>query len=425
MKVERQIRNDHLARIEGKAGVVVEIGEEVKAKITVTEGPRFFEMITRNKHYEDAAAICPRICSFCSIPHKLTPLEAIENALEIEVTEQTKQLRNMLYFGNMVESHALHLYLFAIPDYLGFPDAFSMAKEYPDLMKNGMELKNFGAMVQNILGGREIHPENAVVGGFGKLPNQQDMENIKKAAEKVKEAAIATVDFFAEYEYPSYVNMPRNHLAIKPYEGYGVYGEEIVASDGFSFHVSSYKEHIKEEVVPYSFAKMGKYKDSPFMVGALSRLVLNKDLMDGTAKELVTSYEKFLKAENSFANNFSQAIEIVYFTEKIMEMAENIKIKEEKRVMPEKHDGKGYAVTEAPRGLLIYEVDIQNDIVKYMNVITPTAMFLPMMELDAKKMAEGMWNDGYKDIDLVGKKVEMVIRAYDPCISCSVHVIKL
>ncbi len=424
MKVERQIRNDHLARIEGKAGVIVEIGEEVRAKIKVTEGPRFFEMITRGKHYEDAAAICPRICSFCSIPHKLTPLEAIENALEIETTEQTKMLRNMLYFGNMVESHALHLYLFAIPDYLGFPDAFSMAKEYPDLMKNGMELKNFGAIVQNILGGREIHPENAVVGGFGKLPSQNDMKNIKKAAEKAMEAAIATVDFFAEYEYPSYVNMPRNHLAIKPYEEYGVYGEEIVASDGFSFHISEYKKHIEEEIVPYSFAKRGRYKGSPFMVGALSRLVINRNLLEGTAKELVTNYERFLKADNSFANNFSQAIEIVYFTEKIMEMAEN-KIKEEKRATPAKHDGRGFAVTEAPRGLLIYEVEIKKDIVEYMNVITPTAMFLPMMELDAKMMAEGMWKDGYKDIDLVGKKVEMVIRAYDPCISCSVHVIKL
>ncbi len=425
MKIEREIKNDHLARIEGKAGVVVEIGDEIRARINVTEGPRFFEILTKGKNYEEAAAICPRICSFCSIPHKLTPLEAIENALNVEVTEQTKLLRQMLYFGNMVESHALHLYLFAIPDYLGYHDAFSMAKEYPDLMRNGMDLKNFGAMVQNILGSREIHPENAVVGGFGKLPEQQEIEKIKEMAYNVMDAAVATAEFFLDYEYPSYVNLERNHLAIKPHNGYDVYGNEIVASDGFYFSVDKYKEYIKEEVAPYSFAKRGKYKGKPFMVGALSRIVNNHNLLEGKAKELLNSHSEFVKAENSFSNNFCQALEIVYFIEKIAEMAENIKIRKEEKVKPEEKDGKGYAVTEAPRGLLIYEVEIENDRVNYMNVITPTAMFLPMMEIDVKNMAEGMWKNGYKDIDLIGKKVEMVIRAYDPCISCSVHVIRL
>jgi len=425
MKIERQIRNDHLARIEGKAGVIVEIGEEINARINVTEGPRFFEVITKGKRYDDAAAICSRICSFCSIPHKITPIEAIENALGIEVSEQTKLLRQMLYFGNIIESHALHLYLFAMPDYLGYPDAFSMAKEYPDLIKNGMELKNLGAAIQSILGGREIHPENAIVGGFGKLPEQKEMEKIVEMARNALNIAVSTVDFFAEYDYPSYVDLPRNHLAIKPYNGYGVFGNEIVASDNFSFDVSSYAEYIEEEVVSYSFAKRGKYKGKPFMVGALSRIVINKKLIDGRAKEIIDGYKKFLRAENSFANNFSQAIELVYFIEKIIEMAEGIKIRKEERIEAKEKSGKGYAVTEAPRGLLIYEIEIENDIIKYMNVITPTAMFLPMMEIDAKNMAKGLWENGYKDIDLIGKKVEMVIRAYDPCISCSVHMIKL
>jgi len=425
MKIEREIKVDHLARIEGKAGVIVEIGEDIKAKIKVTEGPRFFELITKGKKYDDAVAICPRICSFCSIPHKLTPIEAVENALGIEVSEQTKLLRNILYFANMVESHALHLYLFAIPDYLGYPDAFSMAKEHLELVKNGLELKDFGAKAQSLIGSREIHPENAIVGGFGKIPSKNEMEKVKEMAKEVIKKAVATVDFFAEYEYPSYINYERNHLSIKPYEGYGVYGNGIVASDGFSFNVSYYKENIKEEVVPYSFAKRGKYKDKPFMVGALSRLTNNHALLDGEAKELLNNYKQFLNPSNCFANNFAQAIEMVYFIEKIAELAENYEEKDESKAEAEKKSGKGYAVTEAPRGLLIYEVEIEDEIVKYMNVITPTAMFLPMMEVDVVNMAKGMWENGYKDIDLIGKKVEMVIRAYDPCISCSVHVIKI
>ena len=425
MKIEREIKVDHLARIEGKAGVIVEIGKDIKAKIKVTEGPRFFELITKGKKYDDAVAICPRICSFCSIPHKLTPIEAVENALGIETSEQTKLLRNILYFANMVESHALHLYLFAIPDYLGYPDAFSMAKEHLELVKNGLELKDFGVKVQSIIGSREIHPENAIVGGFGKIPSKNEMEKVKEMAKEVIKRAVATVDFFAEYEYPSYIDYERNHLSIKPYDGYGVYGNEIVASDGFSFNVSYYKENIKEEVVPYSFAKRGKYKDKPFMVGAISRLTNNHALLDGEAKELLNNYREFLNPSNCFANNFAQAIEIVYFIEKIAELAENYEGKDESKAKAEKKSGRGYAVTEAPRGLLIYEVEIENEVVKYMNVITPTAMFLPMMEVDVENMAKGMWENGYKDIDLIGKKVEMVIRAYDPCISCSVHVIKI
>lgn len=425
MKIEREIKVDHLARIEGKAGVIVEIGKDIKAKIKVAEGPRFFELITKGKKYDDAVAICPRICSFCSIPHKLTPIEAVENALGIETSEQTKLLRNILYFANMVESHALHLYLFAIPDYLGYPDAFSMAKEHLELVKNGLELKDFGVKVQSIIGSREIHPENAIVGGFGKIPSKNEMEKVKEMAKEVIKRAVATVDFFAEYEYPSYIDYERNHLSIKPYDGYGVYGNEIVASDGFSFNVSYYKENIKEEVVPYSFAKRGKYKDKPFMVGAISRLTNNHALLDGEAKELLNNYREFLNPSNCFANNFAQAIEMVYFIEKIAELAENYEGKDESKAKAEKKSGRGYAVTEAPRGLLIYEVEIENEVVKYMNVITPTAMFLPMMEVDVVNMAKGMWENGYKDIDLIGKKVEMVIRAYDPCISCSVHVIKI
>lgn len=419
MKIYREIKIDHLARIEGKAGIVVEIGEEVKARVNVTEGPRFFELITRGKNYNDAASICSRICSFCSIPHKLTPIEAIEKALDIEVTEQTKILRKILYFANIIESHSLHLFLFAMPDYLGYPDAFSMAKKYPKLMKTGLELKNFGVEVQKIIGSREIHPENAIVGGFGKLPSQKDMEKIRKMAKENLERAIATVDFFAEYEYPSYTKMERKHLSI---DGYEAYGNKIKATDGNEFSIEAYKENIEEEVVSYSFAKRGKYKGEPFMTGAISRIVNNMEFLEGEAKELIKKYEDFIDSKNCFANNFAQAIELVYFTQKIGELS-NIKIKEERNVDIEKKNGRGIAVTEAPRGLLIYEVEVENEKIKYMNVITPTAMFLPMMEIDAINMAKGLWEDGYKDIDLIGKKIEMVVRAYDPCISCSVHVI--
>lgn len=427
MKIIREIKVDHLARIEGKAGIEVEISNKgIDAKINVTEGPRFFEFITKDKKYDEAIQIFPRICSFCSVPHKLTPIEAIEQALDIVPSEQTKKLRELLYISNIIYSHVLHLHLFVIPDYLGYPDAFTVAKKNEDLIKNGFLLKDFGAEIQSIIGGRSIHPDNVIVGGFGKVPFKREMEKIKKMADDAIKKSVEIVEFFAEYEYPEYVDKERRHLSIKPHNGYGVYGDSIISSDGSSFPAEKYKDNLIEEIVPYSFAKRSTFKGEPYMVGAISRLVNNLSLLKGETKELAEKYNVFISPKNCFANNFAQAIEIVHFVERAKELAsELMKIKEERKVDAESDTGEGYAITEAPRGLLIYYVKIENGLIKDVDIITPTAMFLPMMEVDIVDMANGLWNDGYKDTDLIEKKVEMVTRSYDPCISCSVHVTKL
>ncbi|RLF63702.1 MAG: Ni/Fe hydrogenase subunit alpha, partial [Thermoplasmata archaeon] len=322
MKIKKEIKVDHLARIEGKAGIDVEIKDgSIDARMVVTEGPRFFEVITKNKRYEDAVAIFPRICSFCCTPHKLTPIEAVEDALDIQPSEQTKKLRELLYLGNMVESHALHLYLLVVPDYLGYSDAFEVARRGGGgMVKDGIFLKDVGAEIQTVIGSRSIHPENAIVGGFGKVPPKEKIEKIEKMAGEGLQKAVDAVEFFAEYEYPSYVNGSRRHLSIKPYEGYGVYGNEIISSDGHSFKIEDYKEHLNEEVASYSFAKRGKFMGEPYTVGAISRLVNNSALITGKAKELMEKYREFVNPENCFANNFAQAIEMVYFLERIKEL---------------------------------------------------------------------------------------------------------
>ncbi|MEA2055099.1 MAG: Ni/Fe hydrogenase subunit alpha [Candidatus Thermoplasmatota archaeon] len=427
MKITKEIRIDHLARIEGKAGIEVEMGDEgVDVKLNVTEGPRFFEVITRNKNYNDAVAIFPRICSFCCTPHKLTPIEAVEQALNIQPSEQTKKLRDLLYIGNIIESHALHLYLLVIPDYLGYPDAFTVARKGGGLVKDGIFLKDVGAEVQTAIGSRSIHPENAIVGGFGKIPSKERVEKIGHMAEEGMKKAVRAVEFFAEYENPEYANNERRHLSIKPHNGYGVYGREIISSDSKSFGVEEYRKNLYEEVVPYSFAKRGKFMGEPYMVGALSRVINNSHLITGEAKELMNKYREFIPPQNCFANNFAQALEMVYFLERTKELASELKdAKEERIAEPEKTSGEGYAVTEAPRGLLVYYINIENNMVRDADVITPTAMFLPMMEVDIAAMADGLWKDGCRDENLIGKKVEMVARSYDPCISCSVHVTRL
>ncbi|HDS59360.1 MAG TPA: Ni/Fe hydrogenase subunit alpha [Thermoplasmatales archaeon] len=427
MKVTKEIRVDHLARIEGKAGIEVDVGDDgVEAKLNVTEGARFFEVITRNKHYNEAVAIFPRICSFCCTPHKLTPIEAVEWALDIQPSEQTRKLRDLLYLGNVVESHALHLYLLVVPDYLGYPDAFAVAQKDGGLVKDGLFLKDVGAEIQTAIGSRSIHPESAIVGGFGTLPSRRTLEKIAAMAEEGIQKAVRAVDFFAEYEYPQYVDIKRQHLSIKPYDVYGVYGNTMVSNNGDQFPVEDYRQHLAEEVAPYSYAKRGLFNDQPYMVGALSRVVNNDHLLTGTAQDLMERYHQFVTPDNPFANNFAQAVEMVFFLERIRELIQEIgEPVQEKPAQPSRASGEGYAVTEAPRGLLIYYMNIEDHVVTDVDVITPTAMFLPMMEKDIAAMAEGLWRDGMQDGDTIAKKVEMVARAYDPCISCSVHVTRL
>ena len=427
MKVTQEITVDHLARIEGKAGIEVDISDDsVEAKLNITEGPRFFEVITKNKHWREAVTIFPRICSFCCTPHKLTPIEAVEQALDVEPSKQTRLLRELLYLGNVVESHALHLYLLVVPDYLGYPDAFAVAEKQSGLVKDGIFLKDIGVEIQSALGSRSIHPESALVGGFGKLPGRDKMQEIRSMADQGIAKAERAVEFFAEYEYPSYVNSERRHLSIACPDHYSVYGDEIVSSDGDSFQVEDYIYHLQEHVAPYSFAKRGIYKDEPYMVGAQSRLINNCELLTGRAGELMEQHSSMVIPDNPFANNFAQAIEMVYFLERIKELIDEIgEPVQEDLAKPTRSTGEGYAVTEAPRGLLIYYLSIEDDLVIDADVITPTAMFLPMMEVDIADMATGLWQDGCKDEKTIANKVEMVSRAYDPCVSCSVHVTRL
>jgi len=407
---------DHIARIEGKAGVEILVGEDgvKEVKLNIIEGPRFFEAITLGKKLEEALAIYPRICSFCSAAHKLTALEAAEKAIGFTPREEIQALREILYIGDIIESHALHLYLLVLPDYLGYSSPLKMVDEYKKELETAIKLKNLGSWIMDVLGARAIHQENAILGGFGKLPSKETLEKIK---DELKSALP-----LAEYKE---VEGEITHLAVKPRkDAYGIYGDRIKASDGEEFPSEEYKNYIKEFVVEHSFAKHSHYKGRPFMVGAISRLVNNHKLLYGKAKELYENNKDLLRPTNPFANNLAQALEIVYFMERAIDLIDEvlakwpIKPRDEVKV----RDGFGVSTTEAPRGILVYALKVENGRVSYADIITPTAFNLAMMERHVRMMAEEHYKDDPEKLKLLA---EMVVRAYDPCISCSVHVVKL
>jgi sulfhydrogenase subunit alpha len=422
---------DHIARIEGKAGIEVALDNEAvkNIKINVFEGPRFFEAITIGKPVEEAVAIFPRICSFCAAAHKITALQAAENALDIIPSKQTKLLRELMYLGDQIESHTLHLFLLALPDFLGYPDIFQMAKDYPAEVKIALNLKDIGEKIQVLLGSRFMHQENAIIGGFGKLPSKNSLKKIRDRLKSLMIFSELALGLFLKYELWPEPASSRNHLAIKPYdETYGVLGDTVKTSDGFEFPVGNYKKHITEEVKPYSFAKHSQYKNQPFMTGAISRITLFPYLLTGITKERAVKYKEMLDPNNPLSNNIAQALELIYFMEKAKGITETLinTLKEEKRIKIEiTKPGKGISISEAPRGMLAYTIELnKKGVITGTDIITPTAMFLPLIEQDLKRQTEGMIQNNIKDPKIISQKLETIVRAYDPCISCSVHVTK-
>ncbi|AEH24522.1 NADPH-dependent hydrogenase/sulfhydrogenase 1 subunit alpha [Pyrococcus yayanosii] len=419
---------DHIARVEGKGGVEIVIGDEgvKEVKLNIIEGPRFFEAITIGKKLEEALAVYPRICSFCSAAHKLTALEAAEKAVGFKPREEIQALREILYIGDMIESHALHLYLLVLPDYLGYSSPLNMVEKYKKEIEIALKLKNLGSWIMDVLGSRAIHQENAILGGFGKLPDKSTLENMKRKLKEALPLAEYTFELFAKLEQYSEVEGPITHMAVKPRNGvYGIYGDTISVSDGFEFPVEEYKKHIVERVVEHSFAKHSLYNgESPFMVGAISRIVNNVDLLYGRAKELYEAHRELLRSTNPFANNLAQALELVYFTERAIDLVDEVLVKWPVRPRDEVEirNGFGVSITEAPRGLLVYALKVEDGRIAYADIITPTAMNLAMMEVHVRMMAEKHYRDDPERLKFLA---EMVVRAYDPCISCSVHVVRL
>jgi sulfhydrogenase subunit alpha len=429
-KITRPINVDHIARIEGKAGIEIQHdGKKVKVShVNVFEGPRYFEAITVGKPVEEATAVFPRVCSFCAAAHKITAVQAAEKAIGLTPSAQTVKLRELLYIGDYIESHALHLFLLVLPDFLGYPDAFTMSKDYSAVLSAGIALKDIGADIQTVIGSRYIHQENLLIGGFGKLPTKKSLEELAKRLNGLRTKSEQALESLVSYRNWPELEADRLHLALRPHDGtFSMLGDYVHATDGTKFKAEAYKMRINETVVPHSFAKHCHYNGQPFMTGALSRHHLFGGGMEGRAKELANLYVEFLDPANPMSNNFAQSIELVYYVHRALDIATDLSTSlkaRERRIVPKiSKAGTGVSITEAPRGLLAYTIGVDKQgRVKKADIITPTAMFLPVMEDDLRRLSNALLSEGEKDSKVIGPKLETVVRSYDPCVSCSVHV---
>ncbi len=427
--MHKTIQVDHLCRVEGYGGISVDIeyGKVVKVNLNVLEGARFLESLVVGRRYDEVPEILSRICAICSAVHKLTSVTAIENALGIKVSPQTQLLRDLLIQGENIESHALHIFCLILPDFFKKNSVISLAEDHPEEVLLGLRLKKLGNTLQELIGGRAVHPVNAVIGGFGKYPTLDSIKDIKTQLEKELDGAMKMVALLKTVNLPKYSESPTVYAALKPENGnYSFFGHEIITSRGEVFPVEKYKKLTNEYVVSHSNAKHSRCENKPYMVGSLARLILNGNQLKDKAKMALDILGIPLPTNNIFYNNLAQAVELVYAIERAIEICEILikkGIKEEKIPKFKIKSGSGTGAIEAPRGTLYHSYTLdENGYITYADVITPTAQNLSNLEKDIRTAATNLID---KPSDELRFNLEMVARAYDPCISCSVHLITL
>jgi coenzyme F420-reducing hydrogenase alpha subunit len=415
-----KIKINHITKIEGHAGFEAELysGKVKNALIRTKEGIRLVEGILQGRSYHEAFVITARICGVCPVVHNLTAIKALENALGVKPSALTIDLRKILENAQIVQSHALHAYFMAMGDYFNLDSAFDLIKKFPAVSQKALKVRDFANRVIDKIGGRTIHPLRTQVGGFTKLPSKSELKNLLAEIPEVKNNISAIINVYKKIKFPDF-ERKTEFLGLSSKKEYAIYEGHIRTTDGLDIPPKKFENNVEEIQIPYQMSKRAHYRGKSYMVGALARLHLNRSRLNKEAKKLLKYLPEFPNY-NTFYNLFAQVIELMQCTEEIEKLIGKVlKMKfGEPSVKYKIKAGCGVGAVEAPRGTLYhyYELDSKGYI-KNCNIITPTVQMLANLEDDLKKwLSEKKFKKFDRD-----KKIKMLIRAYDPCMTCATH----
>ncbi|MBU1198475.1 MAG: Ni/Fe hydrogenase subunit alpha [Nanoarchaeota archaeon] len=419
------IELNHICKVEGHGSLHVEIkgSKLVKCKLGVVEGARFFEGLVAGKRYDDIQEITSRICGICSCAHTVACLQAIENAMGVKISEQTRRLRELLSVAERIRSHATHLYFLALPDYLGYESALAMTKKYKKEILRALNLMKLGNNMVQMIGGKEMHPFTSVVGGFTHVPDKETVSYLRDELKKALVPAVETANLFLKLKQPKFES-DKDFVALKPEKEAPLISGNIISLSGLDINPVAYDKYLDEEVKPYSTAKFSKFNGKLFNVGALARINTSYTKLSKKSRELFEKAKLKVPIMNPYYNNVAQAIELVHWVERGYALL-NYDFKFEGLPEVNVKAGRGVSAVEAPRGILYHDYTINNKgFVEKCNIITPTAQNLRAMEDDVRLLIEQMLKKKSKK-DKIILEVEKLIRSYDPCFSCSAHFLKV
>ncbi len=424
MKITATINIHHLARVEGHGNIHIRIenGKLQEAKWEIVETPRFFEALLVGKKWENAPWICGRICGICSIGHTLASIRAIENAFGIVPSVQTQKLRLLLKHMETLQSHILHLYFLSAPDFLGTGSVFPLIRSAPDIVGRAARIKQLANDICDCVGGRRLHPTRTVVGGFTMLPDKEELDAFRERLKEITGDLLATAELFKTFRIPDF-ERETEFVSLKGESGYPFIGGDLVSSDGAHKKENEYREMTNEYVVEQSTSKWSRLSRRSFAVGALARLNNNFAFLQPEAKETGEMFDLKPVSYNPFMNNVAQLVECVHVVHESLLLIDELLASEQEEprqeVIPKGSTGVG--AVEVPRGILYhcYEFDDSGRILKC-DCVIPTSQNHGNIQHDLEELVNRCAEAGRTDreIELLA---QMLVRAYDPCISCSVH----
>jgi sulfhydrogenase subunit alpha len=421
----KTIRTDYLARVEGEGAMLVTIdGREVSdVKLKIYEPPRFFEAFLRGRAFTEAPDITARICGICPVAYQMSAVQAMEQICGVEVDGQLRALRRLLYCGEWIESHALHVFMLHLPDFLGYESAIEVAREHPELVNRALELKKTGNEVMAVVGGREVHPINVRLGGWYRVPRKRELAPLVEKLERAREIALDAVRVTAGLAFPDY-EQDYELVALSQPGEYPIDRGRIVSNRGLDIAPAEYDEHFVEEHVEWSNALHSSLRErGSYLCGPLARFALGYEDLSPLAREAAERAGVGPGERNPFRSIVVRSVELVYAADEALRLLAEYEEPDAPAVEVEPRAGVGYGCTEAPRGILYhrYRIDDEGTILDA-KIVPPTSQNQRTIEEDLRGVVERSLDIPDEELTLL---CEQTIRNYDPCISCATHFLKL
>jgi sulfhydrogenase subunit alpha len=421
--VTRTLSVGALTRVEGEGAVHVKLrdGALESVELNIYEPPRFFEAFLRGRAYTEPPDITARVCGICPVAYQVSACNAIEDACGVELERSLVQLRRLLYCGEWIHSHVLHIYLLHAPDFLGYPDAISMARDERDTVERGLALKKAANTLMEFIGGRAIHPINVRLGGFYSVPTRRELAPLAEGLRRALDEALNTVAWVSEFDFPD-LEIEHELLALMQPGCYPIENGEIARSAGTPFGAAQFSDHVVESQVPYSTALHATLDGDRYLTGPLARYSLNSSALSPVARQAADDAGLGAQCRNPFRSIVVRAVEVVYAIEEALRIIDDYERPSRPFVEVPTRAGVGHGVSEAPRGLLYHRYRIEDGLIAAATIVPPTSQNQAAIEADlAQVVSENLSLD---DSELTAL-CERVIRSHDPCISCSAHFLRL
>ncbi len=421
----RMLETGTLTRVEGEGAMRVEIrdGRVHDVQLNIYEPPRFFEGFLRGRGYTEPPDITARICGICPVAYQMSACRAIEAAVGVDVSGPLRELRRLLYCGEWIESHTLHVHFLHAPDFLGYPSAIDLAADHRAEVERGLELKKIGNLVLEQIGGRAIHPVNVRVGGFYRVPTRRELVPLRNQLERGRELAADVVAWVAAFDFPD-VDMPYELVALRHPTEYAVLDGRVVSDRGLDIDEADFPDHVVEHQVPHSTALHARrIETGDYLVGPLARFTSNRHRLSPGAASAADAAGLGAECRNPFRSIVVRAVEVLHACEIGIEIIDGYEEPDRPALGCPPRAGVGHGATEAPRGLLYhrYEVDETGAITDAV-IVPPTSQNQSTIEHDLWHYVEDHLD---LDDDELRRRAEVAIRNHDPCISCATHFLDL